>query len=183
METTVMEEQSPLAERLASMDDKSKLQKFASDEYGVTLDKTLSLPKMTKLILEFHAKIQDVAKEKNEQAAREVTTDDDPLVSFVFKFIEQPGQSVEFSFDHGRGSKFSKRYTLYDGTSQKLPLSVYNHLRSKVVPNDTYDLDPTTGMVKGVNRAVVNRFACEIDIKAMSPEEMLNVQEVLKSQP
>jgi len=181
METTVMTD-NPLAAKLEKMDEKSALQAFASTEYGVNLDKTLSLPKMRTLILELHEAIQNTAKENNEAAAKEVATKEDPLVPFKFKFIDQPGQSVELSFDHKRGKDFSKRYTLYDGKDYKLPLSLYNHLRSLVVPNDTYDLDPTTGMVTGVNRAVKNRFACEMDLASMEPGELLEIQKVLKAQ-
>jgi hypothetical protein len=144
---------------------KKQLIDFASEKYGLNVEEKLPKEEIHAAIMKARDAVVDFAKKETEESAKQAATTEDPIVKIRFINLETPGAELEFNFDSGRGvtkGKKTPKYHLIDQETHNVPYSVYEHLNNLVVPDSKYDVDPQTGMIRGVLNGKKRRFTCEL---------------------
>lgn len=152
---------------------KEQLIGFAGEKFGLNVDSSLTKKQIHDAIVSVHDTVLKQAAEQNKAIAKEVATEDDPIVKFRFINMEFKGADLEFVFDSGRGRKKGSkepRYHFFAGEVYEAPYSVMEMLNNLQVPDNQYVIE--NGMVKGIKKGFRHRFSCQL---LLDKEQLLKI--------
>ena len=132
---------------------KEQLIQYGRERLGVTVDSSLTKEKMVEGLEKTEKAQLEAATKQTNASAKKAATSADPLVEVTFTNVEFPGADLAFTYER-------HKYHLFHGQKYKLPISVIEHLNNLQVPEDKYDIDPSTKQVTGISKGLRNRFSC-----------------------
>lgn len=151
--------------------------RILEEDYGMTVDNTITAEKMRETIIELKEKERQKSKTTTAKAAS--FFEGEPIVRVLFQH-KDGDKELKFNYDGGKGVPADGKrwkvnlpfFFLLDGETYDLPLCVVEFLNSREVP----DVRPVSGPNGQITneRYMRKRFSCEIKL---SDEQKRNMRQ------
>jgi hypothetical protein len=172
-------QQIPLEEQLQGMS-KTALARMLEEQYGMAVEDRVTKQKMVEHILKLHMEELKKSHRTTKSATKVFTEAGEKTVSVLFQHLDGD-KELKFAYSGTKGILVNKRtgkprpiqtFHLIHGQVYDLPLSVVDHLNSRVVP-DVITVPGPDGQI--TTRPITRkRFSCEIQLTPEQREALMS---------